>query len=276
MKFRGLRADEIEVRVGSITRNGASLLLYKDARCDMNILDEVFGPMWWQRRHEVINGNLYCGIGIYNNDIKDWVWKWDCGIESRADGEGNEKKGEASDSFKRAAFNIGIGRELYTAGFIFIKCETEPIQNSNRYKLKNSYEFSGAYVSHIEYKENEYKREITGLIIKNSKGEQIFAKKGEKVDNGEVTKPKNQSKTQKTEQPTKEELAKAEELKSKKIDKIKIATLESEIARTGSNKANMLKQCEVSAIEDITVAQYDRLMKIFQNAKDKPKTDLGL
>lgn len=98
MKFRGLRADEIEVRVGSITRNGASLLLYKDARCDMNILDEVFGPMWWQRRHEVINGNLYCGIGIYNNDIKDWVWKWDCGIESRADGEGNEKKGEASDS----------------------------------------------------------------------------------------------------------------------------------------------------------------------------------
>ena len=187
MKFRGLRADEIEVRVGSITRNGASLLLYKDARCDMNILDEVFGPMWWQRRHEVINGNLYCGIGIYNNDIKDWVWKWDCGIESRADGEGNEKKGEASDSFKRAAFNIGIGRELYTAGFIFIKCETEPIQNSNRYKLKNSYEFSGAYVSHIEYKENEYKREITGLIIKNSKGEQIFAKKGEKVDNGEVT-----------------------------------------------------------------------------------------
>ena len=106
--------------------------------------------------------------------------------------------------------------------------------------------------------------------------ERNYLLRGQAVESGEVTKPKNQSKTQKTEQPTKEELAKAEELKSKKIDKIKIATLESEIARTGSNKANMLKQCGVSAIEDITVVQYDRLMKIFQNAKDKPKTDLGL
>ena len=45
MKFRGLRTDEIDVRVGSIFAKGASLLLYKDARCDMNILDEVFGVM---------------------------------------------------------------------------------------------------------------------------------------------------------------------------------------------------------------------------------------
>lgn len=98
MKFRGLRADEIDVRVGSISAKGVSLLLYKDARCDMNILDEVFGVMGWQREHKVINGNLYCGIGIWNKDIQQWVWKWDCGIESRADGDGNEKKGEASDS----------------------------------------------------------------------------------------------------------------------------------------------------------------------------------
>lgn len=276
MKFRGLRTDEIDVRVGSISAKGVSLLLYKDARCDMNILDEVFGVMGWQREHKVVNGNLYCGIGIWNKDIQQWVWKWDCGIESRADGDGNEKKGEASDAFKRAGFNVGIGRELYTAGFIFVACETQKKQNGKGYELVNPYQFNGAYVSHVEYKETEHKREIVGLIIKDSKGTQLFVKRGQAVESGEVTKPKNQSKTQKTEQPTKEELAKAEELKSKKIDKIKIATLESEIARTGSNKANMLKQCGVSAIEDITVVQYDRLMKIFQNAKDKPKIDLGL
>lgn len=187
MKFRGLRADEIDVRVGSITVKGASLLLYKDARCDMNILDEVFGVMGWQREHRVINDNLYCGIGIYNKDIGQWVWKWDCGIESRADGDGNEKKGEASDAFKRAGFNIGIGRELYTGGFIFVTCETEQIPNTKKYRLKNSYQFNGAYVSSIEYKETEFKREIIGMIIKDSKGKELFSKRGLKVETGEVT-----------------------------------------------------------------------------------------
>ena len=102
--FRGLRPDEIDVRVGSVSAKGVSLLLYKDARCDMNILDETYGVEGWQRKHEVINGNLYCGIGIYNKDINEWVWKWDCGTESYTEKE----KGEASDSFKRAAFNIGM------------------------------------------------------------------------------------------------------------------------------------------------------------------------
>ena len=86
---------------------------------------KVFTPLGWQRQHHVINDNLYCGIGIWNKDIGQWVWKWDCGVESRADGDGNEKKGEASDAFKRAGFNIGIGRELYTTGFIFVPCETQ-------------------------------------------------------------------------------------------------------------------------------------------------------
>ena len=36
-KFRPLRADEIECRIATVKSNGLSLLLYKDARCDMNI-----------------------------------------------------------------------------------------------------------------------------------------------------------------------------------------------------------------------------------------------
>lgn len=65
-------------------------------------------------------------------------------------------------------------------------------------------------------------------------------------------------------------------LKQKKIDKIKVASLEGEIARTGSNKANMLKKYKVAKIEDFTLEQYTELMQIFQKVKDKPKTDLGL
>ncbi len=185
--FRGLRPDEIDVRVGSISAKGASLLLYKDARCDMNILDETYGVTGWQRKHEVINGNLYCGIGIWNDKINEWVWKWDCGTESRKDGEGNEKKGEASDSFKRAAFNVGIGRELYTAGFTFVSCPTQKKEGARGYELVNPYQFSGAYVSDIDYKETEHKREITSLVIKDSKGNQLYAKRGQTVDTGEVT-----------------------------------------------------------------------------------------
>jgi hypothetical protein len=127
-KPRTLKADEIECRVGTISGRGCSLLLYKDARVDMKILDETYGVGNWQRTHEVINDNLFCTIEVWNDRINQWVKKQDVGIESRADGTGNEKKGEASDSFKRAGFNVGIGRELYTSPFIWImpKADMKP------------------------------------------------------------------------------------------------------------------------------------------------------
>ena len=127
-KPRLLKADEIECRVGTINGKGCSLLLYKDARVDMKILDETYGVGNWQRTHEVINDNLFCTIEVWNDRINQWVKKQDVGIESRADGTGNEKKGEASDSFKRAGFNVGIGRELYTSPLIWImpKAEMKP------------------------------------------------------------------------------------------------------------------------------------------------------
>jgi hypothetical protein len=64
MKFRVLTEDDVEVRVGMINSNGVSLLLYKDARVDQNILDQTVGPDNWQKRYEVISGNLFCSVGI--------------------------------------------------------------------------------------------------------------------------------------------------------------------------------------------------------------------
>ena len=112
--FRDLRADEIDVRVSQINKKGCILLLYKDARCDMNILDETVGSMNWKREHTRDNAN--CIVSLWDEKKQQWISKEDTGTESRTEKE----KGLASDSFKRACFNWGIGRELYTAPLIWI------------------------------------------------------------------------------------------------------------------------------------------------------------
>lgn len=112
--FRDLRADEIDCRIATCSEKGLSLLLYKDARCDMNILDETVGAMCWTRHHGRDNAN--CIVAIWDEDKKQWIEKEDTGTESNTEAA----KGLASDSFKRACFNWGIGRELYTAPFIWI------------------------------------------------------------------------------------------------------------------------------------------------------------
>lgn len=128
MKFRDLTADDIEVRVQSVKQNGLILLLYKNARVDMAILDETVGPQCWQREHYECKGNLFCRVGIQFVD-KEWVWKADCGVESNTEAQ----KGEASDSFKRACFNWGIGRELYTSPFIWVPASKCNINNGKCY-----------------------------------------------------------------------------------------------------------------------------------------------
>jgi hypothetical protein len=113
-----LTVEEIDFRIQSINKGGyATILAYKDARADMKRLDEVFGVAYWQKKYEVVNGNLFCSVGIYNKEIKEWIWKEDVGTESMAEKE----KGQASDAFKRACFNLGIGRELYDYPLIQIK-----------------------------------------------------------------------------------------------------------------------------------------------------------
>lgn len=263
--FRGLRPDEIDVRVGSISAKGASLLLYKDARCDMNILDETYGVEGWQRKHEVINGNLYCGIGIYNKDINDWVWKWDCGTESYTEKE----KGEASDSFKRAAFNIGIGRELYTAGFTFVSCPTQKKPTGKGYELSNAYQFSGAYVSDIRYKETEHKREITGLVIKDSKGVTLYSKFAPTGD-----KPTQTNKP--VEIPNEMPDADVQAIKGKTIDKVKLESLQKELDRTGVKTMQIVKEYAIPSLMGLKLEQYVELMKRLEKVPTRQKMDLGL
>ena len=162
--IRLLRADEIECRVGMISEKGLSLLLYKDARVDMKILDEVYGPFNWQRKHEMIGGNLYCTVSIWDKEKQQWISKMEVGTKSNTE----QEKGEASDSFKRACFSHGIGRELYTAPFIWIGAEKVSIKRKNdRYTTYDKFK-----ISSISYNEN---REITGISIINQDGRVVYS-----------------------------------------------------------------------------------------------------
>ncbi len=167
-----LSEHDIDCRVQSVaSRNEtvkAILLLYKDARVDMRLLDQVFGPGGWQRTHEVINGNLFCNIDLWDEDKHCWIRKQDVGVESNTEKE----KGQASDSFKRAGFNVGIGRELYTAPFISVELKAgewraEQFKDKTVYKCLTSFK-----VAHIAYNE---KREICELIIVDRTGAERFS-----------------------------------------------------------------------------------------------------
>lgn len=167
-----LKAEDIECRVQSVNKSksgkvGAILLLYKNARVDMRILDETFGVTGWQRSHEVINGNLFCNIDIWDEEKKCWIRKQDVGVPSNTEGE----KGEASDAFKRAGFNVGIGRELYTAPFIYVELKDgEWYETNGKIKASASLKFD---VSEIGY--DEPRREITKLSVSDGKGTVRFS-----------------------------------------------------------------------------------------------------
>lgn len=157
--FRPLKESEIDVRVQSVTEKGCILLLYKDARCDMNILDETVGPMNWKREHTRENAN--CIVSLWDEEKEQWVSKEDTGTESNTEKE----KGQASDSFKRACFNWGIGRELYTSPFIWVKaedCKIYPIKVNGKDIWKCNDKF---FVEAIKYDEN---KNIIALAIKNT------------------------------------------------------------------------------------------------------------
>lgn len=167
--FRLPKAEEIEARIGTINQKGLSLLLYQDARVGMTILDETVGPMNWQRKHELINGNLFCSVGInvnYDNDKEPFfVWKQDVGVESFTEKE----KGQASDSFKRAVVNWGICRCLYSAPFIWISADKCNINQGGNGKFQCYDKF---IVEQILY-DND--KNIVALSVKNANtNERVF------------------------------------------------------------------------------------------------------
>lgn len=174
LNFRTLKASEIDVKPQTVKENGFSLLLYKNARVDMDVLDETVGPLNWQRKHNRENAN--CIVSIYDEDKKIWVEKEDTGTESFTEKE----KGLASDSFKRACFNWGIGRELYTSPFIWIS-DSNYIKKSKEGKLALTDKFSVKEIIVVD-------KIITGLEIIDSKGTVVFSTKSKKTTKKEQDK----------------------------------------------------------------------------------------
>ena len=164
----------------------ATLLLYQDARCGMDILDETLGSERWQKEYYEVKGNVYCKVGI-KTDSGEWIWKSDCGIESNVDAQ----KGEASDAFKRAVVNFGIGRELYSAPRIKIRCPDDYYYNE-----KLTMTFS---VKEITYEANK----ISSLIIVDRFGSPVFV-----YDKGKVTASNQPAQTQPAQAKSKDEILK--------------------------------------------------------------------
>ena len=160
--MRKLRADEIECRVATVSEKGCSLLLYKDARTDQRLLDETYGVMNWQRHHKMIGDNLFCTISVWDKEKNQWIEKEDVGVESYTEKE----KGQSSDSFKRAGFLFGIGRELYTAPFIWInKNDCKLVEKNGKMTTYDHFtlrdiQYDGDRISALEIVNDSLKRTV--------------------------------------------------------------------------------------------------------------------
>lgn len=236
--FRLLKANEIDCRVATVSATGCSLLLYKDARVDQNILDETVTPQRWQRHHEVIDGNLYCSVGIKFGD--EWVWKQDVGTESYTEKE----KGQASDSFKRACFNWGIGRELYSAPFIWIASGKVKIEErGGKYTTKERF-----YVSRIGY---DADRNINQLTITNKSGVVMYVF-GEAESEEEHMVEKG----------------------SDKLNPTDLQAMRNAIKRINKTEESVCEYFKIKKLEDMTVTQMTSFIKIIEEtAKKKEKKD---
>lgn len=234
-EIRLLNADEIECRVGTVNEKGISLLLYKDARVDQRILDESFGPFGWRRSHQSIDGNLYCTVEVYDDEKHEWVGKQDVGTTGFAEKE----KSQASDSFKRACFNWGIGRELYTAGFIWVPAGKVNISmKDNKWCCFNRFT-----VKTVTY---DKQREISGLVIVNENGETVY----------QFGKGKQTAEEKPTDTPP-----------SKNVTKLQMKSLEKELQRTGVSMDAVKARYGVNEAEGISAETYGRIMQALQKTK---------
>lgn len=241
-EIRLLKATEIECRIGMVRENGLSLLLYKDARVDQRILDETFGIFGWQRRHSVLNSNLYCTVSIWDGEKEQWIEKQDVGTA----GDTEKEKGEASDSFKRACFSVGIGRKLYSAPFIWIpstKCNIE--KRGDKYFCKEKFSVHG-----ISYGSD---REIVGLNIVNSKSNVVYAWA---LPDSLVRQESN------TPQQTTANTA----LKAHLSPKLKKA-FNDELKRTGVPLKDVLERYRLSSFEEMTPEIYQKAMNCLKKTE---------
>ena len=170
--IRTLYPEEIELKVQMVRQNGACFILYKDSRVDMNLLDEAFGPLGWKNEHFVLDGKTFCTISIWDSVKNEWITKSNVGSLDNNNGAGGSAKvkGEISDSFKRAATVVGIGRELYTAPFIWIGADKIEIRQQGDGKDAKYSTNTPLHVSMIEYDE---KRRISLLEIQKDRDGQV-------------------------------------------------------------------------------------------------------
>lgn len=227
MKFRLLNADEIDCRVSTVSEKGLSLLLYKDSRVDMNLLDETVGPMNWQRSHTRDNAN--CIVSIWDDTKSQWVSKEDTGTESFTEKE----KGLASDSFKRACFNWGIGRELYT-GPKLIWIMAADVKFTEKNGKKTTYD--KFIVKSIGYTDN---RVINSLEIVNTRSGKTVYKFGQN-----------------------------EQEKEKPITKEQQDQLLNLILETNSDPAALLTKFKVSDVAELTETQFKIAMNNYLKKKE--------
>ena len=245
---RLLKADEIECRIAAINEKGLSLLLYKDARVDQKILDETFGMFGWKRSHQCIDGNLYCTVEIRDRETGEWIAKQDVGTTGYAEKE----KSQASDSFKRACFNWGIGRELYSAPFIWVSVAKVQIQKKdNRYYCNENF-----HVASIAYNDS---REISGLLITSDKGGGIFEWRAQNRDTG-----KDDTVIR---QPVKKESAKRNATKKESLSKVQMKGLETELQRTGVPIEAVQQRYHVDDPAQMSEETYNKVMKALSKTK---------
>lgn len=246
--IRLLRAEEIECRISVIGEKGLSLLLYKDARVDQRILDETFGAFGWKRSHQCIDGNLYCTVEVLDKETGEWVSKQDVGTM----GYTEKEKSQASDSFKRACFNWGIGRELYSAPFIWIPMGKAAIQLKESEDKKKRYYCNDRFiVDSIQYNEG---REISGLVIKNDKGLTVYELNAGKQAG------KDKGKTRPTEQQEKE-------LQKNGLTKEQMASLQEELKRTGVAMETVQDRYKIKKPETMSSELYSKVMAALSKTK---------
>ena len=249
---RLLKADEIECRISVISEKGLGLLLYKDARVDQKILDETFGVFGWKRTHQSINGNLYCTVEIRDQETGEWIAKQDVGTTGYA----GKEKSQASDSFKRACFNWGIGRELYSAPFIWIPASKVQLQKKNdRYYCNENF-----HVSAITYSGS---REITGLSITNDRGEIIF---DWKLQNRSAGKKENEKKSPMHKEAEKAS-AKMTAAKKSSLTRNQMEGLVTELKRTGVAMETVQERYHIDDPKQMSEELYNKVMRALSRTK---------
>ena len=248
MEFRTLQPDDIELRVGMANAKGFSLLLYKNARVDMQLLDETVGSMNWQREHYRDNAN--CIVSIWDDKKEAWVSKEDTGTESQTERE----KGLASDSFKRACVNWGIGRELYTAPFIWVSGHVENDQRARSgFKADQKY-VGGLKVSAIEYTE---KRTIKKLVIEDADGEIAYSFG---VKRNKTEKKKAEPKPVEEQKPITISVEHAQEIKEG-------------LQETDSNVPAFLSLFQAKSVDEMHESQYEKAMQMIERKRQQMKGD---